>query len=173
MKTEEEEIMLDVESIGLKGIKFSIDGNEKIITPESVANLKEHIESWISFYQNWSHYVNRYKDCSDESIEADLVLMDKQNAEYEDEEDSYEIGENFAMFLETTNKKGGYYCNNEASREIEKMLKASKLDVLDKLMFDPESGYCYIYTKDREVARTFLKWSYETIIKPKLDDIIS
>jgi hypothetical protein len=169
----EKDIFLEVENVGVKGIKFSIDGKEKLLSLEGVEKLRRHINSWFQYAEHWSHYIRYYNGYGPKKIKKRLDQMEKDYEDYKEDYPNgveYEIGENFAQYLEIVHENG-YHSNNEAAREVKKMFKKDYPDLVKNLNFDPESSYCYVYTKDRYTAEVFKQWSYDKIIKPKLDEI--
>ncbi len=63
------------------------------------------------------------------------------------------------------------FCNNAEASEIVKSDWKKQFPYWEKdLEFDPESSFCYVYTKRRDVARAFRWWAYNKYIKHHLED---
>ena len=107
--------------------------------------------------------------------EDEKAFFNKENKK-EGKPLQYQIGENFAAFLGMGRKINPGYTvsdNGEASYWIKKEYKKRfGKKAVNKLDFDPESSYCYIYTTDKEEAIRFELWAYERIIKPALEIVI-
>ena len=151
------------------GIEFSLGSETRIMTPKEVQETIEFFEEWQEWYENYIHYARYYKDYSIEKIEEGLKEDDLDIEKGDMEE--YSIGSNFASFLQLKTKKG-IANNHEVSKIIEDDWKKEFPEFSDKLTFDSEHSYCYVYTKDREVAKKFLWWSYIKYKKEKLKDFI-
>lgn len=170
----DKEKFMEADNLGLKGIKFTIGNEEKVLGLKSILILKRHINEWLDWAEHWSHYVNYYKNYNDKTIKKNLDAREKDFEDFKDEYDNvltYEVGNNFAQFMGIAHEHSQMANNNDAGRVVEKMFKKDYPELSKNLNFDSESSYCYIYTEDRNTAEVFLKWSYEKIIKPKIEEI--
>jgi hypothetical protein len=98
-------------------------------------------------------------------------LLDEDEKNWNDSDEKiYSIGANYAEFLGTSfgEHEIKWADNHQAAMILKK--EFSKLYPDNKLVFDTEASHCYVYTKDRQEAKTFLTWVYNTYIKDYLKD---
>jgi len=153
-----EEKKLGLEELRFNGLKFSIGDEEKTISElKSIKEIGDMIKWHIKFIETYQPYIDYYKDFENK-INASL---DGQ-AVYFEENGYYEVGENFATFLE-------YESNHDSSEYIKKLIK-NKFGK-NNLEIDAEYSYCYVYSKNKEEAARFLLFAYREIIKPFLEKL--
>ncbi len=121
--------------------------------------IKEHLKAC----GNMIHYLSYYN----EFLEKISERLDNQETLFEQEEnDEYKVGENFAMFTHSGTEIG-MADNHEAGRLIKKAYEKKFKD--HTLIFDCESSYCHVYTKDRAEAKRFLEFTYREFVRPVLE----
>jgi len=126
---------------GLNGIEFSLEDKVKMIGIESLQKMKQSLEDYLSYVEHWQYYINLYKDYD---IEDDLEIT---------KDGEYSVGNVLYQYIDG---------------DIIKYLK-EHLDYFDELSIEDARNYTYVYIKSKDTARKFLSWTYETLIKPKLD----
>lgn len=161
--SEDKSLIVDVSSFGK--IKFSIGSEEKVVTIQTTSEIVQMLNDAIEHYSYWSRYIDYYKDFSLEKIEE---ILKQEESHFEEDHNNYDVGENFAAFLQLKSESGRFADNNEAIKIIEKdwVAEFGKSHSLD---FSSEMSMCCIYTSDREEAKKFIWWSYNKYIKPVLD----
>lgn len=137
---------LITEKKGISGIDFSINGNNKFLNIKSLSRLKSEIALYIEYAEYWNYYINLY-----ENFDVELDLKESYNKEM----NMYSIGNVFAQYIDD---------------DVVEYLKEN-FDLFDELEIDDASSMTWIYTEKEETARKFISWSYETLIKPKLDSL--
>jgi len=138
---------LITELVGLNGIKFILEDKEKTLSLESLKELKRTISQYLEYVEHWNHYIKLYENYDIEQELEDL---------YDKERNIYSVGNVFYQYIDTNNVTDYF---------------KEKLDYFDELDIDETRDFVYIYIKSKDITRKFLTWSYETLIKPKLDKI--
>ena len=131
---------------------FTIKGETRKMSLMELLELKEMIDSHMRICAHIYPYLKYYDNFYDKLPE---ILKDS----FMQDEKKYGVGENFATFINSES-------NHEASDIIEKAY--AKINPDHTLMFDAETSFSYVYTKDKKEAEDFLKFTYENFIKPTL-----
>jgi len=129
---------------GLNGIEFSLDDKVKLIGIESLQEMSQSIEDYLKYVEHWKYYIKLYENYDIEKELEDL---------YNENEKKYSVGNVFYQYIDG---------------DVIEYLK-EKLDYFDELSIDDARDYTYVYIKSKDTARKFLTWTYETLIKPKLE----
>jgi len=144
------EIMKDItlytDNKGLEGIEFSMGEYRKLIGVESLIRMKESISEYIKYVEHWSYMKKLYSD-------YDFNKELENSKDYED--GLYHVGHQLQSFLDV---------------DVEEYIK-SNFEHYSELDLDVTSDFCYTYIKDENVAREYIKFCYDDIIKPCLDKI--
>ena len=162
---EEKEKIAIILSNSFSGVKIELGNQERLMDSKTVIGIVDHLKEWLDWKVEWDHTVGYYKDFSKEKIEKDLNETEKKWEKYDEplEDRFYSIGGNYAQYLDLRS-------NNEAEEKIKNDFNIEFPQFNNILEFDVEHSYCYIYTKDREVAEIFTWWTYNKYIKPILDE---
>jgi len=146
------------------GVMITLGDSSRMLDAKTIRSVVDHFKQWLDWYAHWIHKAKYYKEYSTEKIELDL---DRQEKDWDKDDKEYSIGNDFASYLELYNKNG--FCDNgKASDIIEKDWKKEFPHWKDELIFDAESSFCYVYTKNRDAAIEFSWWSYNKYIKHHL-----
>jgi len=130
---------------GLNGIEFSLGDKVKMVGIENLQKMKQSLEDYLNYVEHWQYYIDLYKDYDIEKYLENLYI--------DGEEDEYSVGNVFHQYIDG---------------DVTEYLK-EHLDYFDELSIDDARDYTYICIKSKDTARKFLSWTYETLIKPKLD----
>lgn len=167
-KQKEEQPTLFLEN-SANGVKMTLGDASRVLDAKTVSSVVAHLEQWLEWYQDWIHKARYYKDYSLEKIDKELDQDEKNWEDWDDSTREYSIGDDFASYLGLSTEAG--FCDNgKASKIVKSDWEKEFPQWKDELMFDPESSFCYVYTKNREVARTFSWWAYNKYIKHHLED---
>lgn len=151
------------------GINLKLGEVSRVLDVKTISSMVSHFEQWLEWYEHWVHKARYYKEYSIEKIEIDLDRQKKDWDDWDDSNKEYSIGDDFASYLELHTESG--FCDNgKASDIVEEDWKKEFPHWKDELIFDAESSFCYVYTKNRDAAREFSWWSYNKYIKHHLVD---
>lgn len=158
-----------IEIFGFKPIEFKIEGKVKKVSILKAAELYSFLGKHLKTCASMMHELDWYNNY-EEKLDGRLNEIEK---EWDDDqrEVEYECGANYAQYLGTSREvyKGLKMSDNHKASKILKK-EFGKLYPDNTLLFDAESSHCYVYTKNKEEAKTFLLWVYNTYIKPSLKD---
>jgi hypothetical protein len=164
----EEQLTLFLEN-SANGVKMILGDASRVLDAKTASSVVAHLEQWLEWYQHWIHQARYYKDYSLENIDKELDQNEKNWEDWDDSSREYSIGDDFASYLGLSTEMG--FCDNgKASKIVETDWKKEFPQWEKELTFDAESSFCYVYTKNREVARTFSWWAYNKYIKHHLED---
>lgn len=170
--------ILHVKTKGFRGVELSIskeiDGKpveqcNKTINMLSAMEMVDLVRDYLRTISTHVHLMNYYRHY-DKNIEEYLDNEEK-NRDPEEPKMEYEVGGNYAFFLQTKHNTGCgvvYADNHKAAKLIKAAYKKDYPDAA--ITFDPELSYCYAYAKTREEAKRFMLWMWEHYIKPWVDD---
>jgi hypothetical protein len=151
------------------GVTITLGDSSRMLDSKTIKSVVEHFEQWLDWHAHWIHEANCYKDYSIEKIDSELHEEAERSKMYDDYPIEYSVGFDFASYLGISTELG--FCNNTEASEIVKADWKKQFPYWEKdLEFDPESNFCYVYTKRRNVARAFRWWSYNKYIKHHLED---
>ena len=167
MESKETRIPILLEN-SANGVKISLGEVSRIIDAKTAYEIKVHLSEWLEYYEHWAYYAKCYKGYSIEKI--NLELDQDENQWSEDDDCVYSVGGSFAMFLGALSENGIFEDNGKAAKIIKKDWAIEFPNWKDELDFDPETSYCYVYTKNRDVAREFSWWTYNKYIKESLKE---
>ena len=139
-----------------KNAVFTLGENTREFTFIELKKMLNFIAEHLETCEHMSHYLNDYKDFLETGLEKSL---DSDEENFCDGNSDYEVGENFAIFLNVTD-------NHKAGKLI---LKAyGEKFPSHKLRMNAERSYCYVYANDRPEAKRFLEFTYRNYIRPAL-----
>lgn len=157
---------------GFKKATFTIDGKTKDYSILKLAELYKFLGDHLKTCADLAHTLDFYREY-EKKIDG---LLDKDEKywkedKYKEPEDvfQYNCGGNYADYVKTSRKIGEGILvadNGKAGDILEAEFK--KLYPDNTLLFDTESSYCYVYTSNREEAKTFLLYVYNKYIKVEL-----
>lgn len=170
--------VLHIKTKGFRGVEFSIDEEingevvkqiSKTINVLSAMEMADIVKDYQHTISHHIHTMNYYRHY-DENIEEYLDKEEK-NRDPEEPTMEYEVGGNYAFFLETKHDTGHgvvYADNHKAAKLIKTAYKKAYPDAA--ITFDPELSHCYAYAKTREEAKRFMLWMWEHYIKPWVEE---
>ena len=139
------DITLYTENKGLEGIEFSMGEHKKLLGIDSLIKMKQNISEYIAYVEHWTYMKNIYSNFD----------IEKELEESKDEDGLYRVGHQLQAFIEG---------------DVEQYIKTN-FEHYSELDLDVTRDFCYTYIKDEKVARAYLDFCYNTIIKPFLDKI--
>ena len=143
---------------------FTINGQVNEIDIFKLIELHDLIKKYLKVLNHVDDYLKYYENFL-EKIEG---VLDEEELLFDDDQDSYKVGANFAEFLGTSNEDGTMHDNHEAANIVEEACEEEFPG--NELIFDAERSYCYVYAKSRADAKHFLEFSYKKYIEPTLKD---
>jgi len=161
---------LELLNNSVRGIKISLGDISREFDVEAVQGMISHLKRWLSWREHWIHVLKQYENYSLEKIREELNLEEK---DFDDDNNEYRIGDEFSAFIETSSKNGKMADNHQASKIIRKDWDKEFPEHAKDIIIDAEMSYCYIYTKQKDVAEKFLWWSYNKYKKPVIDEILN
>jgi len=161
---------LELLNNSVQGVKLTLGDVSRELNVESVQGIVSHLKQWLSWREHWVHVLKQYENYSLEKIREEL---DQEEKDFDDENSEYRIGDEFSAFLETASKNGRMADNHQASKIIKADWKKEFPENEKDIIIDAEMSYCYIYTKNKDVAEKFLWWSYNKYKKPVIDEILN
>lgn len=161
-------VKLSIEAHKLNAAKFTIGEQSIIVDNNSLISVQNYIENIIKYNSYWSMLVDKYQNFDAPKVNS---ILEKQK---ENKTELYYIGENFADYMDIINDAIYKQPDNNLAAEIIKkdFKKDFGLNKLKKLSFRPETSYCHIYSKDKNIASEFMLWSYDKYIKPKIQKLL-
>ncbi len=161
MSEEKEKTMLITDFKYFRGFDFTIQSTDqstemtKRLNLISMIKFVDHIKANMKYI---SYQIQKMITYRNYAAEIDKNLDEDENCEIESSQ--YNCGGNFAFFLDSKS-------NYEACEIIESKYKDVQPD--NKLIFDSESGFCYVYSDSRDEAKQFMIWMNDNYIKPWVD----
>ncbi len=153
-----------------KGAEFNINGETKTYSIMELFKMKDFLKGHLKTCAHLYRDLKFYEDYDEAKIDKYLKEQEdgqSQAQEYlkQDEDFQYSIGDNFANYFNTSNRKilGNHQAEVIIKKEYSDKFGQNTLD------FDSEMSHCYVYTKDKEEAKQFLLFVYEKYIKSYLE----
>jgi len=159
-KEEKNFIQLD----GFKKAIFTLGENSREMPILELLRMNQFLNAHLKTCSSIAHELSYYDDFEKKIDE--ILERQEEYAKNEEEELVYDIGGNYARFMNTSTKSL-VYDNHEAARILKE--EFDKEAPNNKLNFDDEMSHCYVYSEDKEEARKFMLFVYRKYIFPFLE----